>query len=79
MGVHTSWFFYVSDVVVNHTQPSFMPPLIDTHGNCAINFGTSGMDAHERMGLCFGDWMRLDVAAILGFNCCNNDMQSRGL
>lgn len=36
---HLWFFFYVSDVVVNHTQPFFMPSLIDTHGNCTVNFG----------------------------------------
>lgn len=82
MGVHTSsstsWSFYVPDVVLNHTQPSFMPPLIDTHDNCTVNFGDY-WHAHERSSPGFGDWMRLDGAAILGCNCCNNDMQRRGV
>ncbi len=84
MGVHTSsstsWSFYVSDVVVNHTQPSFMPPLIDTHGNCAVNFGDfwhgcSWRNGHVFWGLDEIGWCG---AAILGFNYGYNDMQRRG-
>lgn len=41
-----------------------------------LTLGTSDMNAHEKMSLCLGDWMRLDGTAILG---CNNDMQRRGV
>lgn len=73
MGVHTSsstsWFFYVSDVVVNHTQPSFMPPLIDTHSNCAVNFGDfwHGCIVKERV-LCFGGLDEIGVCDYFGLS-----------